>query len=338
MISSALDVLEAVGEMTGIRFEVQRGGPVGEESEVRFGQALPEPAVDFCRGIFAAGGALLSGPGGGRYVYDLRRKFELFCKFVPVRPCAELQDAGCLRVGHVHEVDLLIVRDNVGGVYQGVGKEGVGPDGRVAEHSFQYSEAQVRRLIEVAARAAAGRRGRLHVIVKDGGVMGMSALWRDIGLATAGSFPVRTSVMNVDLAAYELIRHPQQFDVMVTPNMIGDILADIAGVLVSSRGVTYSGNYNSAGNGVYQTNHGCAQDLAGTDTANPAGQILALAMLLRESFGLDRPATLIEEALRAAWRAGWRTLDLATPGCRIVGTRAMTGHVIDQLQAIAATA
>jgi 3-isopropylmalate dehydrogenase len=159
----------------------------------------------------------------------------------------------------------------------------------------------------------------------------MSAFWREIGLAAAEPHGVKTVLMNADLAAYELVRHPTQFDVLVTPNMIGDILADIAGVLVTSRGVTFSGNYNGAGNAVYQTNHGCAHDLAGTDVANPAGQMLSLAMLLRESFGLEQPAALIEEALRRTWKAGWRTADIASPGCQVVGTRAMTQRVVDQI-------
>src|SRR5207245_1461202 len=115
-----------------------------------------------------------------------------------------------------------------------------------------------------------------------------------------------------------------RFDVIVTPNLAGDILADIAGVLVSSRGVTFSGNFDAQGHGVYQTNHGCAADLAGTDTANPAGQFLSLAMLLRESFALDRAAGLVERALAEVWRAGWRTADLAEPGCRVIGTQAIT--------------
>jgi 3-isopropylmalate dehydrogenase len=137
--------------------------------------------------------------------------------------------------------------------------------------------------------------------------------------------------MNVDLAAYELIQNPTHFDVIATPNLFGDILADVTGVLVSSRGVTFSGNFDAHGHGVYQTNHGCAHDLAGTDTANPAGQILSLAMLLRESFGLDEAAALVEKSLAEVWRAGWRTADLAEPGCHILGTKAMAKKVAEQV-------
>jgi 3-isopropylmalate dehydrogenase len=95
--------------------------------------------------------------------------------------------------------------------------------------------------------------------------------------------------------------------------------------------VTFSGNFDPQGHGVYQTNHGCAHDLVGQDVANPCGQILSLAMLVRESFNLEEAATLIENSLAAAWRAGWRTADLAEPGCRVIGTKAMGEKVAAQI-------
>ena len=159
----------------------------------------------------------------------------------------------------------------------------------------------------------------------------MTALWRDVGRAVAKRHGIEAGFMNVDLAAYELIQNPARFDVIVAPNLFGDIIADICGVLVSSRGVTFSGNFDPEGRGVFQTNHGCAHDLAGRDVANPGGQILSLAMLLRENFGLDEAALLIEKALIGTWRAGWRTADIAEPGCQIVGTKVMAEKVVEQV-------
>ncbi len=331
VVNAALMVLKSVESALTLKFEVQRGGMIGEEAAANCGQWLPEDTAEFCAEIFRAGGAILSGPGGGRYVYDLRRRFDLFCKFVPVRPTPELARAGKMPPQHVVGLDLLIVRDNTGGIYQGEWGDRATQKGRLAEHSFSYSEADVHRLIEVAARAAADRRGRLHVIVKDGGVPTVSALWRDVGGAVARRHGIEVVFMNVDLAAYELIQNPACFNVIAAPNLFGDVLADIAGVLVSSRGVTFSGNFNVHGHGVYQTNHGCAHDLAQTDKANPAGQILSLALLLRESFGLFEAATLIEKSLAEVWRQGWRTADLAEPGCKILGTKAMAGKVAEQI-------
>jgi 3-isopropylmalate dehydrogenase len=332
IIDCSLQVLAAVQEVTGRKFDLWHGGPIGEEAKTQFGRWLPNTVIQFCTEVFDRGGAILSGPGGGRYVYDLRKQFDLFCKFVPVQPWPELAGAGKISPQYLRDVDMLIVRDNTGGLYQGDWQTHSTDDGQVAEHRFSYSELEVRRLVEVSARAAARRRGKLHVIVKDGGVPGITALWREVSIATAEKHGVTAEFMNVDLAAYELIQHPARFDVLVAPNLFGDILADISGVLLSSRGVTFSGNYDARGNGVYQTNHGCAQDLAGTDTANPGGQMLSLAMLLRESFGLDEAAILIEQSLAEVWRQGWRTADLAEPGFRVIGTQAMTDRVVQQVR------
>ncbi len=331
VISAALRVAAAVTKVCGLDLELRYGGLIGEHAEAENLPTLPENVIQFCSEIFSAGGAVLNGPGGGRYVYDLRKEFDLFCKFVPVQPWPQLANAGKLVGSHLKDVNMLIVRDNIGGVYQGEWSEAVGQEGRIAEHRFFYTESQIYRLVEIAARAAAHRRGRLHVIVKEGGVPGISALWRDVSLAVARKFSVKATIMNVDLAAYELIQHPQLFDVLVAPNLIGDIMADVAGVLVASRGLTFSGNFTPEGHGVYQTNHGCAHDLAGTDRANPAGQILSMAMLLRESFGLDRAADLIERALARCWTEGWRTEDIAEPGCSTLGTQAMGDRVVEQV-------
>lgn len=331
VITGALEILRAVEQTAGIRVEVEMGGPIGEQGEAECGQPLPDATAASCRKIFQSGGAILSGPGGGRYVYDLRRRFDLFCKFVPVNPWPELAGAGRISRDHAADVDLLIVRDNIGGVYQGRWRQRSGAAGRVAGHSFSYSEKQVRRLVEVAARAAASRRGRLHVILKDGGIPAISGLWRDVGETVARDHNIEAVFMNVDLAAYQLIQHPETFDVLVAPNLFGDVLADLAGVLVGSRGLTFSGNYDGRGHGVYQTNHGCAHDLAGRDIANPAGQILSLAMLLRESLDCDDAADAMEAALAEVWAQGWRTADITEPGCRVVGTRAMIERIVAQV-------
>jgi 3-isopropylmalate dehydrogenase len=331
VIGSALQVLASVEQLTGVSFEIRRGTLIGEDALPRFGQWLPDEVVEFCSEVFRLGGAILSGPGGGRYVYDLRRRFDLFAKFVPVKPWPELAAVARIVPRYLEDVDILLVRDNTGGVYQGEGRQRITDQGRIAEHSFQYSEREIQRIVEVAARAASNRRGDLHVIIKDGGIPGMSTLWREVGGAAARKYGIQAAFMNVDLVAYELIQNAARFDVIVAPNLFGDILADIAGVLVSSRGVTFSGNFNAEGHGVYQTNHGSAYDLAGTDTANPAGQILSLAMLLRESFGLERAAAAIEKSLAQVWRAGFRTADLAEPGCQILGTNAMTKRVAQQI-------
>ncbi len=336
VIGSALRVLAAVEQVCGFKCELRHGGLIGEEAEKQFGATLPETTARFFTEIFSRDGAILNGPGGGRYVYDLRKRFDLFCKFVPVRAFPQLaRSTPNIINDKSHAVDMLIVRDNIAGAYQGEWSVRETKAGKVAEHTFSYTNRQVQRLADVAARAATARRGKIHVIVKDGGLPALTALWREISVAEAAKRNVEALFMNVDLAAYEFIRNPAQFDVVLTPNLFGDILVDITGAVLGSRGVTFSGNYDGSGNGVYQTNHGCAHDLAGADVANPGGQILSLAMMLRESFGQRQAAALIESALGAAWQEGWRTADVAEPGCRVVGTHAMAEQVAQHVLRLA---
>jgi 3-isopropylmalate dehydrogenase len=330
VIACALHVLSALSSVCGRRFQVEFGGAVGRKAEAQRGEALPREVIEFCEDVFSRGGAILSGAAGGRFVYDLRRKFDLFCKLSPVIvPDAPLH-AGRIKPDHLRSVDILVVRENASGVYQGRWAESNSPTaGRVAEHSFSYTEAQVRRILTVAARIAKRRGGEMAVVYKAAGVPTVSALWRDCAAAVAATVGVRCSLLDADYAAFRLVQDPGKMDVLVAPNLLGDILSDLGGVLVGSRALTYSGNFAANGAAVYQTNHGAAFDLVGTDQANPVGQILALAMLLRESFGLIRESCIIQAAVEEAWRGGCRTADLAEPGCRVVGTREMGNLIAD---------
>ena len=321
VIAVALSVLSAVEASNGARFEIRTGGPIGFDAERRSGRPLTDEVSAFCEDVFGKGGAILAGPGGGRFVYDLRRRFDLFCKLSPVRPIEPLLEAGRLKARAVVGADVLVVRENTGGEYLGEWLEtSDGHEGRVCVHSYRYSERQVRRLLAVAAALAAGRRRRLDVIVKDGGIPGVSGLWRDLGREAAAKANVEVRFVDIDLAAYRLIQDPLSFDVIAASNLFGDVLADVGAVLVSSRGMSFSGNFSEEGAAVYQTNHGSALDIAGQGRANPIGQVASLAMMLRESFGLAREARWIEAGVADVLERGFRTFDIAEPGARVCGT------------------
>jgi 3-isopropylmalate dehydrogenase len=336
VIGGALRVLDAVESVTPEKFTVRVGGLIGLEAKERFGQALTEEVVNFCQRVAAEGGAILAGPGGGRFVYDLRKRFDLFCKLSPIEVYDELGEAGRLKSRYARNVDILVVRENVGGIYQGDWTETSAADrGRVARHHFSYAQDEVHRILEVAARIAATRRGHVSVIWKKDGLPTVSKLWSDCASQVAREFGVSHSMVDIDYAAYRMIQHATELDVVVAPNLFGDVLCDLGAVLAGSRAISYSGNFNAAGTGVYQTNHGAAYDLAGSDRANPVGQILSLAMMLRESFGLAREARLVEDAVREVWRQGWQTADLAEEGPRIVGTRRMAALVAEAVTVLA---
>jgi acyl-CoA reductase-like NAD-dependent aldehyde dehydrogenase/isocitrate/isopropylmalate dehydrogenase len=336
VVDIALELLETIAESGGPRFQFEFGGSIGIESLKRCGAELNPDVVAFCSSIFSRGGCIFSGPGGGRFVYDLRRRFDLFYKLSPIKSCPDLAGASPLAADMLRGVDIMVVRENVSGVYQGSWRtEHCASTGRVEVHSFSYSERDTRRLLRVASSLAAGRRGWVTVVTKAGGVPGISDLWRSCAVEIASEFDVEPRFLDIDCAAYKLVRDPAEFDVIATPNLFGDVLGDLGGVLVGSRGLTFSGNFAENGAAVFQTNHGSAYDLAGRDLANPAGQILALAFLLREHFRLPREAGLVEDALASVWRMGWRTADVMEPGCRQVGTTQMGRLVRDALAQLA---
>lgn len=328
----AHDVLVALGERSGNPFEIVWGGLIGADAVRAHGSSLTDATAAWFGGLFERGGAALCGPGGHRFVYDLRRRFDLYCKVSPIRVDDELLGAARLRPDLVRGLDLLVVRDNAAGIYQGSWRIGSDEDGaRFAEHTFSYRERDVRRLVEAAARLAKGRRGAMCVVAKHGGVPTITQLWQSVTEEVARAHGLEARVIDADLAAYQLMHDPRAFDVVVCPNMIGDILGDLLAVALGSRGLSYSGNFATSGAAVYQTNHGSAWDLVDKDCANPVAHLYALAMMLEESYGLADDAADLRAAIRSVWRDGLKTADVAAPGDEVIGTRAFGARVVERL-------
>ena len=331
--AAAVEVLRAVEASTGHAFDIRYGGPIGNVAEQETGRPLTHQVVRFCKSVFADGGAILCGAGGGRFVYELRSQFELFCKFTPISPLSVLLDTGAVRHAAREGVDLIVVRENIGGVYFGKESRQIGADGQEhVRHTFDYNADLIVRILTVAVRLARLRRGSLTLVVKRSGVPAVSELWAKLFKELTASEGFDTQILEADNAAYQLIAAAHDFDVIVAPNMLGDILSDLAGVLLGSRGLSFSGNFGNAGVAVYQTGHGAAYDLAGRNVANPIGQIYSVAMLLRESFRLPGAAAAIEAAVVRTLAAGFRTADLAVPGSRVVGTREFAQCVADTIE------
>ena len=213
--------------------------------------------------------------------------------------------------------------------------ESESPNGRIAKHTFSYNETQVNDILRVGAAIAKQRRTKLTFVVKSNGVPTISQLWTDAARSLASEFGIATECLDMDYAVFQLIQSPTSFDVIVTPNLCGDILADAGGVLLGSRGLCYGASYSADGAAVYQTNHGAAYDLAGTDRANPVGQIHSLSMMLHESFGLTKEASLLNAAITQVWKSGYRTFDVMEAGCQLVGTQEMTRLIVQALPIIA---
>jgi 3-isopropylmalate dehydrogenase len=328
VIGAALDVLDAVAGGSERRFSVRIGGAIGLTAKAAAGHELTPEVVSFCDEVFRDGGAVLCGPGGGRFVYDLREKFHLFCKLVPLRPYPMLRGVGPLRPEAVEDIDILVVRENVGGIY--LGEPGERRENGLlteAHHRFRYDALQVDRILRVALELARRRRGRLSVVVKRAGIPSISDLW--IERSQALNADVDLEPIEVDNACFQIVADASRFDVIVASNLFGDVIGDTGALLLGSRGLSYSANLGDDRRAAYQTAHGSALDLAGTDRANPVGQIQALAMLLHESFGLVELRRAIERGIGKALSEGWRTADILEPGARLVGTRELGRRIAE---------
>ena len=328
LIDHCVELLEALEARFGHTFECHYGGVIGTESVRRHGSALSPEVIRFCERMFASAAPILAGAGGGRFVYDMRRAFDLHYKVNPLRSFAEL--APHWRESAA-EFDILVLRENLGGLYQGVAREVDGPRGREMQYTLTHTAGDVRRFLEVAFRMAGERHGRLDLVLKPGGLPELTRFWADEAERIAGGHRCTWRVLEVDYAAYLLLREPESLDVIAAPNCFGDILADLGGHLCGSRGLTYGASFSPTGAAVYQTNHGAAYDLAGTDRCNPVGQMLALAYLMRESLGIPDCAAAIERAIRGTWAAGYVTEDLVSAGGRVCSASDMTRRVADRI-------
>lgn len=262
----------------------------------------------------------------------LRADLGLFANLRPALVYSELVDASALKPELVDGLDILIVRELTGGIYFGQPR-GVREEAgqRVGFNTLVYSESEIERIARVAFTAASQRNNRLCSVDK-ANVLEASGLWRETVQRVATDYPdVSLTHMYVDNAAMQLVRQPKQFDVIVTGNLFGDILSDIAAQLTGSIGMLPSASLDANNKGMYEPVHGSAPDIAGQGVANPLAAILSLAMLLRHSLGRDDLATRVEAAVRAALGQGLRSRDLQTRADHSASTSEMGQAVLAQL-------
>lgn len=314
------------------------------------GHPLPAATLDAAR---QADAVLLAAVGGPKYdtlpkelrpergLLGIRSALGLFSNLRPALLYPELAAASSLKPELVANLDLLIVRELTGGIYFGKRQTGIETDyavgsqviprARVARDTEAYSDFEIARIARTAFEAARLRGKRLCSVDKNN-VLESSQLWREVVIEVSKDYPdVHLSHMLVDNAAMQLVRAPKQFDVMVTSNMFGDILSDIAAQLTGSIGMLPSASLNERGQGLYEPSHGSAPDIAGQGVANPLAMLLSVAMMLRYSLNAPALAAKIEVAVRAVLAQGLRTGDIAGPGDARIGTAAMGDAVIAAL-------
>jgi len=340
IVAEAVRVLETLKQKHG--FDVQwEEGLIGGAGYDAYGEPLPAVTLEKAR---AADAVLMGAVGGPKYdtlprdkrpergLLAIRAGMGLFANLRPAIVYPELASASSLLPELVADLDILIVRELTGGIYFGKPRGIEERDGvRVGYNTMVYSEPEIERIARNAFEAARVRNKRLCSVDKHN-VLEVSELWREVVTRVGQEYPdVTLSHMYVDNAAMQLVRAPKQFDVIVTSNMFGDILSDIAAMLTGSIGMLPSASLNEQAQGLYEPVHGSAPDITGKGIANPMATILSLAMLLRYSLKRGDLADKVEGAVRQVLASGLRTGDIARSGETAVGTRAIGDAIIAAL-------
>jgi 3-isopropylmalate dehydrogenase len=333
----AVRALEAIAQLFGHELaltEYAFGGAAIDQH----GDPLPPATLAACR---SADAVLLGAIGGPKWsdraarvrpeegLLRLRRALGVYANLRPVSVHPALVDASTLKPAVLEGVDLVFVRELTGGIYFGEKRR----DAQSALDECVYTAEEIERIVRVAARLAAARRGRLTSIDK-ANVLETSRLWREVTTRVVrAEFPqLILEHLLVDAAAMHLIRRPRDFDVLVTENMFGDILTDEASMLAGSLGLLPSASLGEGRRGVYEPIHGSAPDIAGRGIANPFGALSSAALLLRHSLALEAEAAALEAAIAAALAAGVRTADLASERAECLGTAEAAAAVLSRLR------
>lgn len=344
---------EVVAETTKIIDWFSHNGPVkfttstallGGAAYDALGTPFPEETVSAAQKSDAV---LLGAVGGPKWealpiahrpekgLLGIRKALGLFANLRPAICFDALADASSLKHNIIAGLDIMIVRELTGGIYFGQprGVETL-PDGtRRGFNTEVYTSPEVERIGHVAFDLAAKRGGKVCSVDK-ANVLECTEMWREeITKLHQREYPqLELSHMYVDNAAMQLVRNPKQFDVMVTTNMFGDILSDIASMLTGSLGMLPSASLGEAGKpGLYEPVHGSAPDIAGKGIANPIATILSFSMMLRYSFDLKTEADLLENAVKTVLSQGLRTGDIMQEGMKKVGTKEMGEAILETL-------
>ena len=334
VVAPAVEVMQVAAQQHGVTIDVAEA-LVGGAAIDDCGDPLPESTLSQAK---QADALLLGGVGGPKWddlptaqrpekgLLGLRQELGLFANLRPALLASSLAGASSLKPELVSDLDILIVRELTGGIYFGEPRGVETRDNeRVGFNTLVYAEHEIERIARVGFDLASKRKGRLCSVDK-ANVLEVSQLWREVVTSISGDYPdVELSHMYVDNAAMQLVRAPKQFDVIVTGNMFGDILSDVAAMLTGSLGMLPSASLSASGSGMYEPVHGTAPDIAGQDKANPLATILSVGMLFRYSLDMPEAADNVDRAVAKVLADGHRTADIAGDaqddaiGCRTMG-------------------
>ncbi len=349
VMDEVVKVIDWYGDKRGLAFDVDHD-LVGGCAYDKHGTPLTDETMEKAQ---AADAVLLGAVGGPKYdnldfsvkpergLLRLRKEMDLFANLRPAQCFDALSDFSSLKKDVVAGLDIMIIRELTSGVYfgepRGIIKEG---NERVGINTQRYTESEIARVARSAFELARKRNNKVCSMEK-ANVMESGILWRDVvtEVHEAEFSDVELTHMYADAGAMQLTRWPKQFDVIVTDNLFGDLLSDLAAMLTGSLGMLPSASLgapmeNGRPKALYEPVHGSAPDIAGTGKANPIACILSFAMALRYSFDQGDEATRLETAVEQVLADGLRTADLlGEEGRDPVSTTEMGDAIIAKLDA-----
>jgi 3-isopropylmalate dehydrogenase len=346
IMREAVKVLNLVAERNQVTFDLIHA-PFGASAYFECGHPFPEQTRNVCD----EADAILKGPIGLSHeesqkipvdlqpergaLLPLRRRYNTYANFRPVYLPKELAHFSPLKQEIIGDgIDIMIIRELVGGLYFGEKESGTTADGvRYVKETLEYDEIQIRRIAKVAFDTARKRKKVLHNIHKSN-VLKSSVLWNTVMAEVGQDYPdVKIENILVDAAATYLCLNPGRFDVMVMENMFGDILSDQGGGILGSLGLMPSACIGDQ-KAYYEPSHGSAPDIAGKNIANPYSMIGSVAMMLEMSFGMDQEARNVWQAMQSVFGDGYSTADLSKPGSgvKMIDTAAFGDRVVEALR------
>ena len=341
IVDSAVAVLKKIGEKYSHTFNFSEYLMGGCAYDVT-GNPLPEETV---KGCLASDSVILGAVGGPKWdtlpghlrpehaLLGIRAALGLYTNLRPAKLYPALKEACPLREEVASKgFDLLMIRELTGGIYFGERGRREGKNGPEAYDTECYSKMEIERIARVAFNSARLRNKNVISIDK-ANVLESSRLWREVVHEVAKEYPdITCTDMLVDNAAMQLIKNPQQFDVVVTSNMFGDILSDESSQITGSIGMLASASLGDGKRGLYEPIHGSAPDIAGKGIANPIATVLSAAMMLRFSFELEKEADDIENAVNSVLNNGFRTADIVgTSDVTPLTTSQMTEKILENI-------
>ncbi|MDP7329971.1 MAG: 3-isopropylmalate dehydrogenase [Candidatus Marinimicrobia bacterium] len=336
VMDAALDVLRVVGDKNKIKFELTKG-LAGGCSIDEYGTPITDEVLEMCKNSDAV---LLGAVGGSKWdglpqkqkpekgLLKVRETLELYSNLRPATIFPALADASALKREVVLGADIMVVRELTGGIYFG---EPRGHNEKEAWNTLRYKYHEVERIAKTAFELAKTRGGHVTSVHK-ANVLESSQFWREVVENIHTNYPdITLDEMYVDNAAMQLVRDPKQFDVIVTQNMFGDILSDIAAMITGSLGMLPSASIGER-HALYEPVHGTAPEIAGQEKANPLAMIGSVAMMFNISFGYPEAEKDINNSIEEILNKGYRTEDIASKESKIVSTGEMKDLIIEEIE------